>query len=170
MQRRFFLRLAAVAGAAVAAPGCGFQLRQAPEFAFASVFIAAPRGSPLALELRRNLQSTGRVQVSGDGEPPTGADVVFTLLSEQQERAIVGRSSSGQVREYEIRLRVHFRLDTSDGRALLPDTELVQQSEVSYDESLALAKEDEIAMLFRSMQTNMVQQIMRRLAAVKSLN
>ena len=44
----------------------------------------------------------------------------------------------------------------------------MQQRDVSYNESVALSKEGEEALLYRNMQTDLVQQLMRRLAAVKS--
>jgi LPS-assembly lipoprotein len=47
--------------------------------------------------------------------------------------------------------------------------ELLQQRDISYSESAALAKEAEEALLYRDMQTDVVQQTLRRLAAVKSI-
>jgi LPS-assembly lipoprotein len=40
---------------------------------------------------------------------------------------------------------------------------------MSYSESVALAKEQEEAALFRAMQSDIVAQVMRRLAAVKAI-
>jgi Rare lipoprotein B len=71
------------------------------------------------------------------------------------------------VRELELRLRVQFRLRTPTGVELIPPTELLQKRDISYSESIALAKEAEEALLVRNMQTDVVQQLMRRLAAVR---
>ena len=71
------------------------------------------------------------------------------------------------MRELQLRLRIRFRLRTLDGTALIPDTELLQQRDISYSETIALAKEAEEALLYRNMQTDLVQQLLRRLAAVK---
>ncbi len=46
--------------------------------------------------------------------------------------------------------------------------ELQQQRDISYNESAALAKENEEALLYRDMQSDMVQQIMRRLSSVRA--
>jgi LPS-assembly lipoprotein len=51
---------------------------------------------------------------------------------------------------------------------LIPDTEIVQQRDISFNESAVLSKEVEEAQLFRSMQSDVVQQLLRRLAAVKA--
>jgi LPS-assembly lipoprotein len=45
----------------------------------------------------------------------------------------------------------------------------MQTRDISFNESSALAKETEEQLLYRDMQSDIVQQLMRRLAAVKSL-
>ena len=89
------------------------------------------------------------------------------LLQEQRERVVVGLNASGQVRELQLRLRIKFKLRTPGGEELIPDTELLQQRDISYNETIALAKEAEEALLYRNMQTDLVQQLLRRLSAVK---
>ena len=158
--------LAALAVAPLAA--CGFRLRGAPEFGFRSLYVQAPGGSPLARELRRTLQGAGGgLTVLTEPAQMTQAEAILDLLSEQHERVVVGLNASGQVRELQLRLRVHFRLRGQQGQEWIPDTELLQQRDISYNETIALSKEGEEALLFRNMQTDLVQQLMRRLAAVK---
>ena len=60
--------------------------------------------------------------------------------------------------------RVEVR--TADGRELLPMTEISRQIDQSYAESAALSKEQEGLMLYQNMQSDIVQQVMRRLATV----
>ena len=166
MQRRALLTLAPAALLA----GCGFRLRGAPEFAFGSIHVAAPPGSPLARELLRTLENAGgQLRVLRDAQALPTAEAVLDLLSEQHERAVVGLTPSGQVRELQLRLRVRFRLRTPQGDALIPETELLQTREISYSETIALAKETEEGLLYRNMQTDIVQQLLRRLAAVKRI-
>jgi LPS-assembly lipoprotein len=151
MNKRTLLSLAPVA----LLTACGFRLRGVPEFSFASLYVAAPQGSPLARELTRTLEGSGsKLQVLRDPAALPTAQVVLDLLSEQHERAVVGLNASGQVRELELRLRVRFKLRTPAGDELIPDTELLQQREISYNEAIALAKEAEEALLFRNMQTD----------------
>lgn len=163
MRRRHFLPLAA--GALLA--GCGFQLRQAPDFAFDTIAINADNNSPLANQLRRSLAADGRVNVLPAGSDPAKANVVLEIPTEQREKVVVGLNSTGQVREFQLRLRVNFRLRAADGRELIPPTELLQQRDISFNESAVLAKEAEEALLYRDMQTDVVQQLMRRLAAIR---
>ena len=97
------------------------------------------------------------------------AQAVLDVLSEQREKTVVGVNVAGQVREFQLRVRVNFRLSTPQGAELIPATELLQQRDISFNESAVLAKEAEEGLLYRDMQTDIVQQLMRRLAAVKSL-
>ena len=161
MQRRALLTL----GATAALAGCGFRLRGVPEFAFASLYIAAPAHSPLARELQRTLEgSGGKLQVLRDAAALPTAQAILDLLQEQEERVVVGLNASGQVRELQLRLRVKFRLRTPAGNELIPETEILQQRDISYNETIALAKEAEEALLYRNMRTDIVQQLMRRLS------
>jgi LPS-assembly lipoprotein len=82
---------------------------------------------------------------------------------------VVGASATGQVREFQLRLTLKFRLRTPLGKELIPETDLVQQRTMSYSEAFALSKEAEEVLLYRNMQGDMVQQILRRLAAVRQL-
>ena len=167
VSRRSLLASLGITGLAALA-GCGFKLRGVPEFAFRTLYIAAPSGSPLARELRRTLQAAGG-QLTLLTEPAQlpQAQAVLDLLQAQQERNVVGLTASGQVRELQLRLRIKFKLRTPAGDELIPETELLQQRDISYSETIALAKEAEEALLYRSMQTDLVQQLTRRLAAVQ---
>jgi LPS-assembly lipoprotein len=76
-------------------------------------------------------------------------------------------SATGQVRELQLRLQVQFRLRTPQGAELIESVALTQQRDLSFTETAALSKEIEQGILYRDMQTDIVQQIMRRLSAVK---
>ena len=151
-----------LAGAAALA-GCGFQLRQAPVLQFRRIALTgfAPR-SPLADELRRNLAAVAAVVPSA-----TGADVVLNALDDRRERVVVASTAAGQVRELQLRVRFKFNVANAAGRELLPADELLLSRDMSYNETNALAKEQEEAELYRVMQSDIVAQVMRRLSAAK---
>ncbi|MFL6661682.1 MAG: LPS assembly lipoprotein LptE [Rhizobacter sp.] len=160
-------RLLLVAFIGAAAAGCGFQLRRAPELHFRTIALTGfrPR-SPLAEELRLQLDSSPRTKVV---DAVAQAQVVFEALLDARERSVVGSTAAGQVRELQLRTRLQFRLRTPAGRELIPATELVLARDMNYSEELALAKEQEEALLFRTMQSDIVAQVMRRLAAVQAV-
>ena len=149
---------------------CGFRLRGVPNFVFRSIYIQAGRGSPVGTLLRRNLESSSdKLTVLRDPTPPDQAEVICQVISDQQQRVIVGMNVAGQVREIELRLIVSFSLRTPGGDEVIPPTEIRQIRNVTYNETNALSKAAEEEMLNKDMRNDIVQQMIRRLSAVKSL-
>jgi LPS-assembly lipoprotein len=170
MQRRLFTftlsaLAAATAGATLA--GCGFKLRGKQTFAFETIGVTPEQGGPIASELARYLGDLVLpVAPPAGGAPP---QVIVDILQELREKIIVGLNASGQVREYQLRIRLRFRLRTSTGRDLIAPTDIIQERDISFNESAVLAKEAEEVLIYRDMQADLVQQLLRRLAALKSL-
>jgi LPS-assembly lipoprotein len=162
-RRRALAGLASVAATTLGLGGCGFQLRGAPTLAFRSIALTgfAPR-SPLAAELQRSL--VGSVQVVDAAAQP---EVVLQALSELRDRGIVASTSAAQVREFQVRLKFVFRAHTPGGRELIRPNELLLVRDLSYTEQDTLAKQSEEAELYREMQTDVVMQVLRRLAAIR---
>ena len=149
--------------------GCGFALRKAPDFAFTTLFTGLPESSPLGVELRRSLQSSGKVQVITDPRRLSEAQVILDVLADQREKVVLSLNASGQVRENQLRIRFRFKLRTLAGKELIPESEITQQRDITFNESVALSKESEEALLYRDMQSDIVQPLVRRLAAVPSV-
>jgi LPS-assembly lipoprotein len=166
MMRRLAIWLSCTLLLALA--GCGFALRQTPDFVFKSVYLEVTPTSPLGIELRRHLAAS-QVELITDAAQRAQAQAILEILSEQRFKTVVGVSATGQVREFQLRLHLKFRLRTPQGMELIPETELVQQRALTFDEFFVLAKESEEQLLYRNMQSDIVQQILRRMAAVKTL-
>ena len=165
-------RLSVRRGLLVAAPlmllgACGFELRRAPELRFRTVQLIGfkPR-SPLAEALVASINaSLTTVVVSSAAQ----AQVMLEALSDARDRSVVASTAAGQVRELQLRATLNFRLRTPAGKELIAPTEISLKRDLSYVEGAALAKEQEEAQLYRAMQTDIVAQVMRRLASVQSL-
>jgi LPS-assembly lipoprotein len=157
-----------VAASAALLPACGFQLRGSPNLPFNVMYAGFAENSSLGQELKRSLESSG-VRVISDNRQLDAAQVILEVLQDQREKTVVGVNSTGQVREFQLRIRFKFRLRGKDGKELVPETELLQQRDISFNESGALAKEAEEAQIYRSMQSDIVQQALRRLSSVKVL-
>ena len=156
--------------AAALLSGCGFKLRQAPNFAFNSIYVMATDNSAFGAALKRSITSNDKVQVITDAKQIASAQVVLEMLGDQREKVVLSMSPAGQVLEFQLRLRIKFRLRSADGKELIPATEIMQQRDFSYNESAALGKEVEENLLYRDIQSDVVQQVMRRLAAVQTPN
>ena len=169
LSRRRWCQAGLGLGTAWLVTACGFELRRAPDFAFQTLFCSLPDNQPIWLRLRRQLEASGKVEVITDVRQVERAQVLFEQLSDQRERVIVGRTATGVIREFQLRLRYRFRVRSYTGKELVPETSLVLTRDVSYNETGALSKESEEGLLFRDMEADLVQQIMRRLAAVLTL-
>ena len=166
MQRRLILSLAGT-GALLTA-GCGFRLRGTPNFAFKSIYVNAPQGSGLVDDLRLALTANSALRVITVPQQMLEADVILDVLADRREKTVLGTSSAGQVREFQLRVIFSFRLRTPQDKDLIALAEVQQQRDISYNESAALAKENEEALLYRDMQSDLVQQVMRRLSSVRA--
>lgn len=167
LRRTLLLAVPAVSGIGLTA--CGFALRQAPNYPFTSLFVRVAEASSLGNELKRNLAAGGKLEVVTDLKRLDSVEAVLEITTDQREKSVASSTSSGQVRGFQLRTRVKFRLRTPQGKELITDTEILQQRDISYSETQALSKEAEEQLLYRNMQTDIVQQIMRRLAAVQAL-
>ena len=153
-------RVAAAAALLTALGACGFHLRGAASLPFQSIAIAAQ--SPLALELSRNISAATSTKVLSRGD----ADAVFDLIGEQREKIILVLNTSGQAREYQLRYRVAYSLHDTKGGIYIPPTTLILRRDITFNDQV-LAKEYEEQLLYQDMQSDMVNQILRRMQASK---
>ena len=94
---------------------------------------------------------------------------MLQALGEAREKVVVAQTSANQIREFELRYRFGFRVRTAAGKDLIPESEILLKRSLTYTESAALAKEQEEAFLYRAMQSDIVSQVLRRLASVRIL-
>ena len=147
--------------------GCGFELRRAPVLRFRTLQLTGFRpDSPLAAELRRAVDATPATRVV---DSAAQAQVVLQAQIDAREKSVVATTASALVREVQLRARLIYSLRTPDGRQLAPPVELLLSRDMSYNERDALAKEEEEGVLYRAMQSDLVAQVLRRLAALPPL-
>ena len=118
----------------------------------------------MAAQLRLMLNSAQGTRVVDD---PLSADAILDVLVDSQERGRGTITPSSQVRSINLLYRFKFRVRTSRGVEVLAPVELASSRSMSYNESQALGKEREEAEIFRSMQSDLADQVLRRLAAIK---
>jgi LPS-assembly lipoprotein len=165
--KMWVVRAVAALLVASATAGCGFQLRGSNgsyTMPFHSIYLGFPDTSALGTELKRNLRATGQVVIA-DKAPD--AEAQFVLLGETRNKAILSLNSLGRVREYLLTYTLTFAVRDAKGAELVPATEISLRRNMAFDETQVLAKESEEALLYRDMQADLVQQIIRRLAAMK---
>ena len=141
--------------------GCGFRLRGTADVPFQTLYVPNS-DSGIALDLKRNVQAGTQARVVDDAKQ---AEAVLVFSEELREKNILSLSSQGRVREFQLRYRVGFRVHDGKGGEFVPQTSIALTRDITFNDSDVLAKEAEEQLLFRDMQSDMVQQIMRRLAS-----
>ncbi len=161
---RLCVALALAAGLAAGLAACGFQLRGTAAYSFASVFVNAPAALPLASELNRAIASGSSARLATTAE---SAQVVLELPSVLDDKEVLSLTGGGSVREYQLITRIAFRLHDKQGNDWLPPGEIVIRRSYTFNETQVLARDLQEQRLRRDMQTDVVQQLVRRLQAAK---
>jgi LPS-assembly lipoprotein len=142
---------------------CGFRLRGTAEVPFETLYLPGAT-TGIALDLKRNIQAGTNARLVDD---PKEAQAVLQFTEETRQKEILSLTGTGRVREFQLRYRVGFRVHDGKGADYVPQSVIQLTRDVTFNDAEILAKEQEEQLLFRDMQTDMVQQIMRRLAAAK---
>lgn len=165
IKRRFVQALAL--SIALTFSACGFHLRGSgsqPNLPFRSIYVGVADTSALGNELKRYIANAGGTAIANQ---PRAAEAIVEILSEARGKTILSLNSQGRIREYTLSYTVSFQVKDGKNNTLLAPTGITLNRNISFNEAEVLAKESEEAMLYRDMQGDMVQQIVRRLAAVK---
>jgi len=167
MKRYFTLAIALLLTAALLS-ACGFQMRgsgaTSDRLPFKSIYVVVPDSSNFGIELKRNLRASEDIIVVAD---PKEAQVIMEVTGEKKSKGIHSLNIQGRVREYQLTYELRFRVRDNKNKELLAPTAISQNRTLIFSESYALARESEEELLYRDMQTNLVQQVMRRLSAMK---
>jgi LPS-assembly lipoprotein len=142
---------------------CGFQLRGTAEVPFKTLYLPGATGG-IALDLKRQIQAGTDAKVIDD---PKQADAILQFSQEAREKQILSLTGTGRVREFRLLYRVGWRVHDGKGGDYVPQTSFELTRDVSFNDAEVLAKEAEEQLLFRDMQSDMVQLIMRRLSAAQ---
>ena len=166
-----------VVGASLSLGACGFQLRAAPAMSFKTIQLTGfASNSPLAAELARAIEASGADVVDSTLEATQAASsatvpathLVLEALRDSRDEAVASTTAYGQVRDMLARTHLRYRILRGDGSELVPPTSLELANTLTFNEKDALAKADEYDALHRAMQTDIVNQVIRRLAAIRT--
>lgn len=139
---------------------CGFQLRGNAALPFESLYIEG--GQDIVVDLQRAIRPTA-TQVMANAKD---AQATLQILSEEREKRILSLDSAGRVSEFRLLYRVSFRVIDNKARSLMGAQQIELRRDITFNDSQTLAKESEEALLYRDMQIDAVQQIIRRMGAV----
>jgi LPS-assembly lipoprotein len=141
---------------------CGFALRGNASLPFESLYIEG--GQDIAVDLQRAIRPTA-TKVTDNAKD---AAAVLQILDESREKRILGLNSAGRVSEFRLLYRVNFKVTSKAGAELLSPQQIELRRDLTFNDSQTLAKESEEALLYRDMQIDAVQQIIRRMNAARA--
>jgi LPS-assembly lipoprotein len=166
---------------------CGFKLRgstdlPAHKLPFATIALTLAPTSEVYAQLKRNIEaSSAGTRVVDAGE----AEAILAVLGDTSQKNILSLNTSGRVREFQLVRTFSFKVQANNRAAApapqvkytdapavapteyVPASTIVLRREVTYSDDLVLSKEGEEALLWRDIQNDLVQQLMRRLATAK---
>ncbi len=167
---------------------CGFKLRGGSELAgyklpFATIALSLDSRSEFYALLKRNIEaSSPGTRVVADARD---AEAVLVVLGDTAQKLILSLNAAGRAREYQLVRTFAFKVTPNTATSAAPavkyadvapapaPTEFIPPStitlrrEITFSDDLVLSKESEEELLRRDMQNDLVQQLMRRLAAAK---
>lgn len=153
----------AIAATAIFLVSCGFHLRGNYDFPFFTLYIDFPANSHTASVLKRQIQGMNATRIVNS---PQEAEVILSAISEKNRREILTYNVQGRVREYSLHYDLEYMIKTAQGKVLLAPTKVTLRRTMTYDDSEALSKENEAILLYKDMQSDMAQRLLRRLASI----
>ena len=139
---------------------CGFQPRGEANLPFDTLYVQAPTRSQFSIQFRRVVSASSSTRIIDNAK---GAEATLVLISERREKTILSLSGTGRVSEYQLRYLMSYRVLDRNAVEIIPVTEIALRRDLSYSDAELLSKEAEDALLFRDMQNDAVQQLLRRL-------
>jgi LPS-assembly lipoprotein len=158
------LRSTLIAVLLAAIAGCGFQLRGAYALPYESIFLAGADYSLIIAGLKRAIRASGSARLA---DSAADAQATFLPTAETRDTIILSLSSAGRVREKRLRYRYGYRIVDNKGSDLVLPGVVELNRDLTYADSDVLAKTQEEELLWRDMESDLVQQLMRRLVAAK---
>jgi LPS-assembly lipoprotein len=148
--------------------GCGFKLRgSSANLPYKSMYIALPETADVRIWLQRYIRSSGATEIVDNAKD---AEAVFQQLQDSRIKTILTVNTQGRVTEYRLQLNYSFRVVDAKGRELVGANDIGLSRDITYSDSNVLAKDLEEGLLWRDMNNDLVNQIMRRLSIVKPKN
>jgi LPS-assembly lipoprotein len=143
---------------------CGFHLRGAYSLPFDTLYIAQPESSELRAIIKRNIEASTQTRIT---DAANEAQATLKIVADAPEKRILSLNSAGRVREFQLIRTFVFAVSNNAGGEYLPQSTIVLTREMSFDDAAVLSKEAEEVLLWRDIQNDLVQQLLRRLASAK---
>ena len=142
---------------------CGFQLRGAYSLPYESLYVSVSEYSLIGVSLKRAIRSSS----TRLADSAKDAQATFLPTGEARTSDILSFSGSGRIREKRLRYRYGYRIVDTKGLDLVLPATVELTRDLTYADADVLAKTQEEDLLWRDMENDLVQQLMRRLSVAR---
>jgi len=140
---------------------CGFQLRGSYALPFSTLALSLAPTSELYAQIKRTVEASSPTRVVSEAKD---AEATLVVLSDVNDKTLLSLSAAGRALEYQLTRKFSFRLAGPDKSEYIAPTVITIRRNITFNDDLVLSKETEETLLWRDMQNDLVQQLMRRLA------
>lgn len=142
--------------------GCGFQLRQSATLpaSFGPVKISGIDQYSTVYRSLRNALSQSSIRIVSD----SSAQHEITI-NPSQERKVLSVNAAGKVSEYELIQRIRYQVSGSDGKTVVPSTNLTFSTYYRVSGSEILGDDREEADLFQRLEERLINQMLDQISA-----
>ncbi len=144
---------------------CGWRVRGKVDLPYRNLLLS---GS-MTQEFRDVLEMYLRVNDVIVSKNVKEADLVLEIITEQSARQVLSYNSAGQITAYRIISRVAFRTFDPDGIEVTPEADIYLTRDVDFDQANVQSFDFVVAEHLKVMRVDIVNQLMRRLSAIKKL-
>ena len=144
---------------------CGWRVRGKIDLPYKNLFLS---GS-MTPEFRDTLEMYLRVNDIALVKSAKEAELILEIITEQNARQVLSYNGAGQITAYRIISRVAFRTFDPNGIEVTPEADIYLTRDVDFDQANVLSFDLLVAEHIKVMRTDIVNQLMRRLAAIKKL-
>jgi len=130
---------------------------------FESLYIQASNPSVI-VDIKRRIQASSKTAIL---DSQKDAQAILVIKNARITRKILSVSSTGRVREFQLRYSISFRVNDQKGREIVPDTKIKVNRVLPYSDSAILSSQAEEKMLIKSMKKDAILKLMDRLGKVK---
>lgn len=143
---------------------CGFKLRGAINLPYKYAILSGTMSLELKQGLTRAIEVGSNVKMTTN---PKEADLTINILLDQATQQILTYNIAGQITGYRLIMKVVFNAMDKDGNEIIPDSEVYMMRDMDFSITSPLAAEMMTAELNSSMRGDIINQILRRIAALQ---
>ena len=144
---------------------CGWRVRGKIDLPYKNLFLS---GS-MTPEFRDTLEMYLRVNDITLVKSVKEAELILEIITEQNAKQVLSYNGAGQITAYRIISRVAFRTFDPNGIEVTPEADIYLTRDVDFDQANVQSFDLLVAEFIKNMRVDIVNQLMRRLAAIKKL-